>query len=141
MCAIAAGAIADEQKVQVERVLGELEVTAPRTLEVLNKVDLLDATARSQLAGGAGVVLTSAKTGEGLAALLAAIDGALVEDPLVEMEFRMPQSEGSAMAMLRAGAVVTGEQFEGNLMYLHAVGPTSLLTRYRQFARRDGPAE
>jgi GTP-binding protein HflX len=41
----------------------------------------------------------------GLDELLAAIDEALVADPLVEARFRLPQSEGAALAALEAGAV------------------------------------
>jgi hypothetical protein len=42
--------------------------------------------------------------------LLAAIDGALLADPLVEARFRVPQSEGAALAALEAGAVVSREE-------------------------------
>jgi GTP-binding protein HflX len=73
----------------------------------------------------------------GLDGLLAAIDAALVADPLVEASFRVPQSEGAALAALEAGAIVSGRRFDGNLVYLTARGPASLLGRYVQFRERN----
>jgi GTP-binding protein HflX len=130
----------DEQKAQVEKVLGELEVTKKPVIEVLNKVDLLSAEALARLHAGADSVAVSGLRGEGLAELLAAIDRALVVDPLTEAEFRMPQSEGAAIAALEAGAIVSDKRFEGNLVYFRAVGPASLVGRYRQFVDRGAVA-
>ena len=128
----------DEQKAQVERVLAELEVTRKPTIAVLNKVDLLPDSERSLM--GSGAVAVSGLTGFGTEALLAAIDEALVRDPLVEARFRVPQSDGAVMAALEAGAVVSDKRFEGNLAYFLAVGPASLIGRYRTFQDRgDSP--
>jgi GTP-binding protein HflX len=126
----------DEQKAQVEKVLAELEVSKKPMIEVLNKVDLLTTEQRDRLHPGPGVVAVSGLTGFGLDALLAAIDLALVVDPLVEAEFRLPQSEGAALAALEAGAVVTEKRFEGNLVFFRAVAPASLVGRYRRFVER-----
>ena len=122
-----------EQKVQVEAVLAELEVQATPTLQVLNKADLLppDAPVATH------ELLVSARTGTGLEALLAAMDAALTADPLIETDFRIPQSEGRVLAALERGASLSGQRFAGNLLYLHAVGPASLLGRYRRFQLRD----
>jgi GTP-binding protein HflX len=127
----------DDQKAQVEKVLGELEVTKKPVIEVLNKVDLLTAEQRERLHVGISV---SGLTGLGLDELLAAIDRALVVDPLVEAEFRMPQSEGAALAALEGGAVLTEKRFEGNLVYFRAVAPASLVGRYRRFVERRAVA-
>jgi GTP-binding protein HflX len=78
-------------------------------------------------------VLVSGLLGLGLNELLHAIDAALVADPLVQMEFRLPQSEGAIMAALDAGSVLTDKRFDGNLVYLTARGPSSLLSRYKKF--------
>jgi len=126
----------DDQKAQVEKVLGELEVTRKPVIDVLNKVDLLSAEERERLLVGCEAVAVSGLAGVGLDALLAAIDRALVVDPLTEVEFRMPQSEGAALADLEAGAVLSGRRFEGNLVYFHAVAPASLVGRYRRFVNR-----
>ena len=127
----------DDQKAQVEKVLGELDVAQKPVIDVLNKVDLLSREAAAQLPVPAGTVAVSGMTGAGIDRLLAAIDTALVRDPLTEAEFRLPQSEGAALAALEAGAVVSGKRFDGNLVYLHAVGPASLVGRYRRFIDRS----
>jgi GTP-binding protein HflX len=68
---------------------------------------------------------------------LIAIDAALVVDPFVESSFRLPQSEGSILASFEGGAIIDEKRFEGNLVFLRARGPASLLDRYRRF--RDKP--
>jgi len=129
----------DEQKVQVERVLGELDVKGKSIIEVWNKVDLVSVEDRQHLeTSGAGKnrVAVSALTHEGLDRLLAAVDEALTADPIIEMHLRLPQSEGAVMAALEAGAVMGTKRFEGNLAYLTVRGPASLLNRYRRFQER-----
>ena len=127
----------DEQKAQVEKVLAELDVLRKPTIEVLNKIDLLPESERRLLPTGDGVVAVSGLMGAGMDVLLAAIDHALVRDPLVEAMFRVPQSEGAVLAALEAGAVVSEKRFEGNLAYFRAVGPASLVGRYRRFQERE----
>ncbi len=114
----------DEQKVQVERVLAELDVTKKPVIEVLNKIDLVPADVPM---GAPGSIAVSGLKKQGLDHLLEAIDSALVADPLIEMSFRLPQSEGAVMAALDAGAIVEAKHFEGNLAYITARGPASLL--------------
>jgi GTP-binding protein HflX len=129
----ASSAIMDEQKLQVERVLGELEVAGKPVIEVLNKIDLVGEDAPM---GAPGSVAVSGLKRVGLEHLLAAIDAALVADPLIERRFRLPQSEGAVIAALEAGAVVEEKRFEGNLAYVMARGPASLLNRFRRFQER-----
>ena len=126
-----------EQRVQVETVLNELTVGAKPTLQVLNKVDLLPADAIF----ASDEIPVSGKTGQGLAALLAKIDAALTADPLVEARFRIPQGEGRVLSALERGATLSGQRFEGNLVFLTAVGPASLLHRYERYQVRDAGAE
>jgi GTP-binding protein HflX len=141
----ASSAMVDEQKLQVEKVLGGLEVKGKPVIEVMNKIDLLPPQERARLAGGAGVQTSGAPVAVpvsglmkmGLDELLVAIDEALVADPLVEARFRVPQSEGAALAALEAGALVREKKFEGNLVLLTARGPASLLERYRRFRERS----
>lgn len=136
----ASSPILDEQKLQVEKVLAELEVQKKPTIEVLNKIDLLPESERSAYVGKDSVAV-SGLTGEGVEALLAAIDEALVRDPLIEIMFRLPQSEGSVLAALEAGATVAEKRFDGNMAYFKARGPASLLNRYRKFWDRGGSSE
>ena len=134
----AASPTLDEQRAQVEAVLKELGVMDKPTLQVLNKIDLLPAGS-SLLPGSQGdaTIAVSALTGDGLDDLLHAIDAALTADPLESVEFRIPQAEGRVLAALERGATITGQRFEGNLVYLNAVGPASLLDRYRRYQHRQ----
>jgi GTP-binding protein HflX len=139
----------EEQKAQVETVLGELEVLSKPRIEVLNKIDLLgDADRQAFIARnesrpkGEGAVALSALTGEGAEALLRAIDEALKSDPIVEAELRVPQHEGAVLAAVDAGMIVHAREYEGNLVRLSVSGPASLIGRLRRFRanRRDAPS-
>ncbi len=132
----------EEQRTQVEKVLGELEALAKPRIEVLNKVDLLNAEEREALANrlqaeppGARVTL-SARTGEGLDALLDAVDQALHSDPLMDADLRVPQQDGSVLAAIEAGMVIHTRSYEGNLVHLAVTGPASLLGRLREYRLR-----
>jgi GTP-binding protein HflX len=133
----------EEQKTQVERVLGELDCLAKPRIEVLNKIDLLGEHERAGLlersAAGAEVAV-SARTGEGMNALLAAIDRALHSDPQLTAELRVPQQEGAVLAAIEAGMVVHSREYEGNLVRLTVSGPASLIGRLRQYRLRDESA-
>ena len=143
----AASSYGAEQKAQVEKVLDELDALAKPRIEALNKIDLLDAHQREGLSArtkstpkGESAVALSAQTGEGMDALLEAIDRALFSDPLIEAELRVPQSDGAALAMIDAGMVVHSRRYEGNLVRLVASGPASLMGRLRKYRLRDETA-
>ena len=139
----AASPMMDEQKMQVERVLAELDVSKTPTLQVLNKIDLLPEKERLMLQAFPGVntVPVSAHSGEGLDALIAAIEerigGAEAVDPTATAMFRIPQREGRTIAALEAGCFIEKKRFEGNLVFFTAHGPTSLLQRYRRFVVQE----
>jgi GTP-binding protein HflX len=130
----------EEQKTQVERVLGELDCLAKPRIEVLNKIDLLGEHERRGLlersAAGAEVAV-SARTGEGMDALLAAIDRALHSDPQLTAELRVPQQEGAVLAAIEAGMIVHSREYEGNLVRLTVSGPASLIGRLRRYRLRE----
>ncbi len=136
----AASTYGEEQKTQVERVLGELDCLGKPRIEVLNKIDLLDEHERAGLlecsAAGAEVAV-SARTGEGTELLLAAIDRALHTDPLLEAELRVPQQEGAVLAAIEAGMTVHSREYDGNLVRLTVSGPASLMGRLRRFRLRE----
>jgi len=130
----------EEQKSQVEKVLGELDCLDKPRIEVLNKIDLLGEHERlgldQRLAASAPVgseVAVSARTGEGMDALLAAIDRALHTDPVIEAELRVPQQEGAVLAAIEAGMVIHSREYEGNLVRVKVSGPASLVGRLRRF--------
>ncbi len=136
----AASAYGEEQKTQVERVLGELESLGKPRIEVLNKIDLLDEHERKgllQRSEASGEVALSARTGEGMDALLRAIDRTLHSDPLIEAELRVPQQDGAVLAAIEAGMIVHAREYEGNLVRLTVSGPTSLVGRLRRYRLHD----
>jgi GTP-binding protein HflX len=134
----AASPMREERHREVDRVLAELDVRERRQIQVLNKSDLLSEAERSGLAARADVVLVSAKTGEGIERLLAQMDGALSADPLVTQAMTVPQSEGSVLAAVGAGARIAERHFSGSNVSMVVEGPASLLGRYRRFWDIDG---
>src|ERR1035441_7866559 len=139
----AASTYGEEQKAQVKKFLAELEALGKPRIEVLNKIDLLGERERTGLLGrshASGEVLVSARTGEGMNALLEAIDRALFSDPLIEAELSVPQREGAILAAIDAGTTVHEKKYEGNLVKLVVSGPASLLGRLRRYRVRDGQA-
>ncbi|MGA3134891.1 MAG: GTPase HflX [Terracidiphilus sp.] len=136
----AASTYGEEQKTQVEKVLGELESLDKPRIEVLNKVDLLGEHERDGLLArsqAGGEVAVSARTGEGMDALLKAIDRALHSDPLIKAELSVPQQEGAVLAAIEAGMIVHRREYEGNLVRLTVSGPASLIGRLRQYRLRE----
>jgi GTP-binding protein HflX len=124
----------DEHKAEVEKVLGELDVLDKPRLEVLNKIDLLSEDERNALANAnPDTIATSAKEHSGLATLMERLDQELIQDPILEQRFQIPQSEGDVLSALEAGAVIGTREYEGNLVRLKVTGPASLLGRYRRF--------
>jgi GTPase len=141
----AASTYGEEQKAQVEKVLGELNALSKPRIEILNKIDLLGKHERDGLAirtraeaPALREVPVSARTGEGIEELLESIDQALHSDPLIEAELRVPQHEGAALASIEAGMVIHSRSYEGNLVHLTVAGPASLLGRLRQYRLRSG---
>jgi GTPase len=139
----AASTYGEEQKAQVEKVLGELESLGKPRIEVLNKVDLLGEHEREGLleraqnqSGSTSEVVVSAQTGEGMEALLKTLDEALHSDPVVEAELRVPQQEGGVLAAIEAGMVVHSREYEGNVVRLKVSGPASLMGRLRKYRVR-----
>ena len=132
----AASSYGAEQKAQVEKVLAELSVQGKPRIEVLNKVDLLDKHEREGLESR-DEVLVSARTGEGMDALCEALDRALLSDPIIDAELRVPQHEGGVLAAIDAGMVVHARTYEGNLVRLQVSGPASLLGRLRAYRIRE----
>lgn len=127
----------EEQKLQVEKVLAELAVANKPVVQVLNKIDLVAPEELDRLPTDREALPVSSLKQLGLDQLLLAIDAALVADPLVEASFRLPQAEGAILASLEAGAVIEAKRFEGNLVFLTARGPASLLDRYRRFRAKE----
>lgn len=111
------------QRQDVINVLGELDINYeqdPRIFEVLNKVDAiegdeLDDIKRSASFSEKRMFPVSAKTGEGIEALLSAISGNLTKANVV-YDVTIPMSDGKAMAWLyQEGEILTHDaDEEGN---------------------------
>jgi GTP-binding protein HflX len=134
----ASSPLREQQRVDVEKVLGELGVLGKPRIAVWNKIDLLPPEQRAlpratQLPGSPWVVPISAQTGEGIPQLLEQMDLALTADPIVEQRFKVPQQEGAVLAALDAGAVIQKREFSGDFVHLAVAGPASLLGRFQQF--------
>ncbi len=104
----------EAEAADVRRVLEELEAgdeAGQRTLEVWNKIDLLDPEARDFLAARAlrseaGAIAVSAVTGEGIDRLTSRLAALVDEGPLVTLA--LDAADGEALAWLyRHGRVVT----------------------------------
>ncbi|MBL6455536.1 GTPase HflX [Belnapia sp. T6] len=78
-----------------------------RTIEVLNKADLLGGT--GAVDARAGTIATSALTGEGLGQLLGAVDARLSEG-FVTVGYDIPASDGAQLAWLYGHGEVIGRQ-------------------------------
>jgi GTP-binding protein HflX len=88
----------DEHMVAVDSMLHELEVADRPTVLALNKIDRLDeAQAGAALAGRRSAVALSAATGDGVEALLDAIEKVLPTSGAVTL--RIPHGDGAALAL------------------------------------------
>ncbi len=124
-----------EQEAQVQEVLRELEVHNKPRLHVMNKIDLLSPVKRESLIDTDTVVHVSAQKGEGLDRLLQHIDRMIEQDPITRVRLRVPQSEGKALAVIDARAVVLGREYRDGYVEIEADAPESLLRQMERFLR------
>jgi GTP-binding protein HflX len=126
----------------VRRVLNEIGTEDTPQILVLNKADLLDdnvgerdslARRLSGEAGGAPCQSISAKSGEGLAELLALIDRSLPHDPVTAGAFRVPVSDLFAVHLLHEYARVTREEYGPEFCEVEAEVPATLMRRIGQY--------
>jgi GTP-binding protein HflX len=132
-----------EQDAGVEKVLSDLGVADRPRLRVFNKIDRLpsaeiEALGRSGMSSGTAMV--SALTGAGLEQLRAQIDELLPRDPTVHLRFRLPLSDGRALALVHGLGHVISSEVEGSEMILEADLPESLARRLR-LTPADAPAD
>jgi GTP-binding protein HflX len=124
----AASPQACEQAAQVQKLL------------VLNKVDLFpDGNLAAEplhrrVSGGHGrVVVVSARTGEGLDSLAAAIDEAIPSDAVSRARFRLPAGEGSGLHMLHEFGRVLSVAYAGECCEVEAEVAESLKRRMAEY--------
>jgi len=152
---------AGQHVAEVFRVLGEIGAASTPQILVLNKADRLPDSERSaetpfearitnasartigaRLLADAGrdphtpAVLVSGLTGEGLSRLFDAIDETIPFDELMTAKFRIPLSDGAAIAMLHEYGRVRAEDYDGNLCKVEADAPASLRRRLGRYLVR-----
>ena len=127
----AASTYGEEQKAQVEKVLGELDALGKPRIEVLNKIDLLGEHERAGLWSAAGGARWRFRRGRAKAwtRCWRRSTRRCILIPLIEAELRVPQQEGGVLAAIEAGMVVHAREYEGNLVRLTVSGPASLVGR------------
>ena len=107
----------------------------PAQLEILNKIDLIDADERAFLADRArhsvDVLMLSAVTGEGCDDFLARIDAILAAEESVE-SFDVPFADGAALAWLyERGEVMERDDSRGSARVTVRLAPRDI-ARFRQ---------
>lgn len=116
-----------EQDEEVEKVLGDLGVKDTPRLHVFNKIDRLTPDELAGLARNNGNVFVSARTGEGLDALLARVDEMMPVDPLVHLHFSLPLADGRSLALVHGVGRVLHSEVCGSRMDIEAELPESLV--------------
>jgi len=118
----------EEQDAEVEKVLKELGVADRPRLHVLNKIDRLAPELVDALRNN-GKVLVSALEGAGLDALLTRIDNAMLIDPPVRVELRLPIADGRTLALLHDRGRVLRTEVQDSQLRVEAEVPESLARR------------
>jgi GTP-binding protein HflX len=77
--------------------------------------------------------------------VLERIDAMLIEDPIVSMRLRIPQSEGKVLAKVEANARIISRSFRGGNVNLEVQATESFLRSLESFevrgrAKLNGPA-
>ena len=120
-----------EQAADVRAVLADLDVDAEsRTiLDVYNKADAASTDERQRLLQNPDALMVSAETGEGLPALLAAVDAALSAGS-VRIVLRLPCAEGEALAWLHRVSFQIDADVMDETMIVEASLPQSEVDRF-----------
>ena len=135
---------AGHQTAHVLKVLAEIGAGATRQILVLNKADKLlpgedtmqlaqRVLGESHLSGESQPLAVSARTGEGLDALLSLIDGMLGLDPVSHATFRFAAGEGALLNILHEHARVIETRYLDELCEVEAEVPESVRKRLERF--------
>ena len=126
---------AEHQIAHVLKVLAEIGAGETPQLLVLNKVDLVPHAPILEAVRHTRSVRVSARTGEGMAELLSAIDEVLPFDPVATATFRFPQSEGAKISMLHDLGRVKWTRYEEEYCDIEAEVSESLKRRLAKFLK------
>jgi GTP-binding protein HflX len=139
-----AHADSDAQAKDVEAILAELGVAgaAEKLIEAWNKLDLLDAPHRAALAPGQGEgapIAVSALTGEGLEALLAAIETRLARGrSLIDLDIEASDGQGLHWLYENAEVMTRGAGEDGRVHVTVRVSADKVARVKRRFAGTGG---
>jgi len=137
---------AAHQTAHVLKVLSEIGAGETRQILALNKMDLVPASGEGadslaqrilgEVRGPAGArtVPLSAQSGQGLDALVAAIDQELPLDPVSRARFRIPASEGSLIHLLHERSKILASRYRGEVWEVDAEVPESLMRQIERYA-------
>ncbi len=104
-------------------VLKELGIDDKKMLVVLNKIDLIPAARRQEVAAHFDKpALVSLKTGEGMPALLERLSGMMLER-IRRMKIRLPQSDFALMSLIHEQGKVISQHYDGNDILLDIIMP------------------
>lgn len=108
----------------VYKVLREIEIEEKDTLLIINKIDRPGAMERrlAVLDRYPNAVSVSAYTGEGLPALAAAVSDSLSRE-FVEIEVKLPPSDGKTVAWLTTAGEILSKQYDEHQVIVHCRMP------------------
>lgn len=122
----------------VRRILENLRIPAQKTINVLNKIDLLDSeNTRQRLAKEWAAVPVSARTGQGIDALI----GVIVENiscSLKTCRIFLPFSEAGLLNFLHQNGLVLEELFTEDGVKIKVQLDQTLIRKYQRFLIGEG---
>ena len=127
----------DSQAQVVERLIEELGAQQTPRIVVFNKCDKMPLDFQPRMTGAVHI---SAKTGEGLEALLAAIRQTLGRDK-IRVEFVLPYARASVLDMLYRDADVKKAEYQEEGIAVEVVCDQQVLGRLYEFVPQYRPKE
>ena len=118
----------------VEDILAELEVDHLPQIVAVNKIDLLTESAFQKLnlpISGVGVPI-SALNGQGIEALLAAIE-ALMEQDMEPLSIKLPYDRGDLVSLYHERGFVDSEEHQGDGITIHGRMPDRLVPYFQEY--------
>jgi len=147
----ASAPFAPQYTAHVLQLLGEIGAGSTPQILVLNKLDLLEnpnvRAISERILGEAKLaespdeappaqrttVAVSAKSGEGVQRVLAAIDQTLSLDPVTPTRFRVPSGDGGPLHLIHEHGRVRSKKYEGDWCIVEADAPASLRRRLAEY--------
>ena len=124
----------DIQYETTRKVLAEIGADTSKSILVYNKIDRMPDRTPLEFVSvrHQGAIFVSARTGEGLPALKAAIEAALTADE-AELTLRIPSTEYAMVPLLYREATVVSEEHDGEITIVRCRVPDRLVSRVERF--------